>query len=63
MPNELKPCPFCGGNKVSYIATEEQNYEDHTEGFIWCSGCGFSSDIFLDLMFAKAKWNRRANND
>ena len=60
---ELKPCPFCGSNKVDYYPIEEQNYEEHLEGFIWCKGCGFSSDVFLDKEIAKEKWNRRALNE
>ena len=59
---ELKPCPFCGSKNVSYTPIEEQSYEGHTEGFIWCHGCGFSSDVFLDLEFAVNMWNRRADN-
>ena len=57
---ELKPCPFCGSKNVEYVPVEEQHYEDHTEGFIWCRGCDFSSDVFLDPKIAAGKWNRRA---
>lgn len=32
--SELKFCPFCGSKKVEYIPTDEQNYEEHFEGFI-----------------------------
>lgn len=59
---ELKKCPFCGSDNVSYTPIEEQNYEDHVEGFIWCHGCNFTSDVFLDLKFAREKWNRRMDN-
>lgn len=59
--SELKPCPFCGSDRVAYIPTEEQNYEDHLEGFIYCHSCGFSSDVFLDEHIAAGYWNRRAD--
>ena len=60
---ELKPCPFCGGNHVTYTPIEDQNYDDHCEGFIWCHGCDFTSDVFLDYEFAEAKWNRREGGE
>jgi Lar family restriction alleviation protein len=56
---DLKPCPFCGSDRVDYIPIEEQNYDDHVEGFILCRGCGFSSDVFFDFEIAEEKWNRR----
>lgn len=59
---KLKPCPFCGSDRVYYTETEEQNYTDHVEGFIWCHGCNFTSDAFLDPEIAAEKWNRRAND-
>ena len=59
---ELKPCPFCGSDRVYYTETDEQNYPDHVEGFIWCHGCGFTSDVFLDLEIAAEKWNRRVSD-
>lgn len=61
--SDLKPCPFCGGENVNYTPTDEQNYDDHLEGFIWCHGCNFTSDVFLDPEIAAAKWNRRADNE
>ena len=60
---ELKPCPFCGSEKVDFILCAEQNYEDHEEGFIYCHGCGFSSDIYLCEETAAKYWNRRVDND
>ena len=26
---ELKPCPFCGSDRVYYTETDEQHYPDH----------------------------------
>lgn len=60
---ELKHCPFCGSDRVYYTETDEQHYPDHVEGFIWCHGCNFTSDVFLDPEIAAEKWNRRANKE
>lgn len=60
---EFKNCPFCGSNRVYYTEAEEQNYTDHVEGFIWCHGCNFTSDVFLDEKVAAELWNRRANEN
>ena len=46
---------------MSFTETEEQPIEDSTQGFIWCHGCGFSSDIFINVAIAKQFWNRRTN--
>ena len=58
---EFETCPFCGSDRVYYTEMEEQNYTDHVEGFIWCHGCNFTSDVFLDPEIAAEKWNRRFN--
>jgi len=63
MPNELKPCPFCGSKNVTYIPIEDQNFDDHLEGFIMCSGCDFTSDVYLDPEIAAKKWNRRVDDE
>lgn len=60
MPIEIKPCPFCGSNRVSFHEDEPQLMEDTTTGFIWCHGCNFSSDSFYSEKIAAAAWNRRA---
>lgn len=57
--NELKPCPFCGSQRVNFTPDEEQQLEDTTTGFIWCHGCDFSSDSFYSKEIAADKWNRR----
>jgi Lar family restriction alleviation protein len=58
---ELKACPFCGSNRVSFYQDEEQHEElDTTTGFIWCRGCDFSSDSYLSYAIAVEKWNARA---
>lgn len=57
--SELKKCPFCGSDNVSFTPDEEQLLEDTTTGFIWCHGCDFSSDSFYSEEIAAEKWNRR----
>lgn len=56
---KLKKCPFCGSDNVAFTPDEEQLLEDTTTGFIWCHGCGFSSDSFYSEEIAAEKWNRR----
>lgn len=35
--------------------------ENTETGFIWCHGCGFSSDSYYNLAKAIDAWNRRAD--
>ena len=59
MSERLKPCPFCGSDRVSFLPDDEQLLEDTITGFIWCRGCGFSSDSFYSEKDALENWNRR----
>ena len=60
MSEKLEACPFCESDKVEFTPNEEQHEElDTTTGFIWCHGCGFSSDSFYSEAIAAAHWNRR----
>lgn len=57
--NELKRCPFCGGEAVSVV-------DDETESLfgIKCFSCGGAIDAEKeDLDEAIEAWNRRANNE
>ena len=62
--NELKPCPFCGGEPtVTYIGNEHTKIRFIK---IQCSGCRFErTDSALKFGFewldgiASAAWNRR----
>lgn len=60
MNRRLEPCPFCGSDNVAFTPDEDQQLEDTTTGFIWCHGCGFSSDSFYSEKIAAEHWNRRA---
>ena len=54
---ELKPCPFCGGEKWSFInhaMTQEQ---------IICKKCGARGPISKDRIKAIAAWNNRVSQD
>ena len=57
---KLRECPFCGSDKVGFCPDEEQYLESTITGFIWCNGCGFTSDSFYSEKVAAKKWNRRA---
>ncbi len=55
--NELKPCPFCGSDKV-YM------YSDHRGVLcIQCSACRANTYVYLpdeNKSLLLQKWNRRA---
>lgn len=70
MPNELKPCPFCGGevclNKINHRTLNRRDY------WFMCEKCGayimlpiinskYSSVTEIEKE-AKELWNRRTDN-
>ena len=73
MPNELKPCPFCGGQAALKRETECVGFGmSDTYYFVQCEVCKASSKRFgrLDAdtelernLNAIFSWNRRTNND
>lgn len=54
MSNELKPCPFCGGEAILI-----KGY------FCWvrCDYCGAETVAETSTTEAIAAWNRRANDE
>lgn len=56
MPNELKPCPFCGG--------EARHYEGKTfcHG-VCCKKCNAKIYGYATEASAKRAWNRRVDNE
>lgn len=59
MPNELKPCPFCGGEAEVieiYLYGKVKGYMAH------CNKCGCELKCYTSKQNAKNSWNRRADN-
>lgn len=58
MSQKLKPCPFCGGTKVTVASAK------HELGrllfFCMCMGCGSKGPSELTEIDAASEWNRRA---
>lgn len=58
--NDLKPCPFCGGEAdCNNVAFEKGNKK------MWaveCIECGVVSNFFYTEEKAIEAWNRRAEN-
>ena len=60
MANELKPCPFCGGEAI--FMTSRIN--DIVRCFATCTVCGCETPrIYRTWEQLKEVWNRRATND
>jgi Lar family restriction alleviation protein len=53
MPNELKPCPFCGGEARRYYG----NYDMHG---IVCKKCSAKVYGYANQAAATKAWSRRA---
>ena len=74
MPNELKPCPFCGsedvrivtGANISWLATK---YRGNIRT-VCCAKCGVNGGVFNTFSTTEEKaekaaiesWERRADN-
>ena len=62
--NELKPCPFCGGD-----ALLSHDYEGIGSSYVRCGKCGLESIRFIRAFDTASDdraaefWNRRADND
>ena len=65
MPNELKPCPFCGGEAKLYNQKVVGGYD---YSYVQCKKCHIQTacyDISTDYCsseMATEDWNRRADN-
>jgi len=53
----LKPCPFCGSNRVCRHYMMGQN-----RFAVRCLECGITTRSFLDVNDAVKIWNRRAKD-
>ena len=49
---ELKPCPFCGGEAGWWWAPDKQ-------GWIMCPDCGISNKLYNNKQEATSHWNKR----
>ena len=67
MPNELKPCPFCGGEAKVIEIPEELNwagcYVVGCDDDLMCMGnINHFTMVFLTPETAAEAWNRRVDN-
>ena len=54
-PEQLKPCPCCGG-KARSVQTKDFNY-------VFCTECELTTTTYDTEKEAADVWNRRVNND
>lgn len=54
MSEELKPCPFCGGEDVIAFWTHDKTR------YVTCDGCGNMTSDWETEKEARERWNRRA---
>lgn len=54
--NELKPCPFCGGEAKAF------SFRDGAT-IVYCEDCEIETPMFTAMKYAIKAWNRRANDE
>ena len=74
MTDKLKPCPFCGSNKVGMATGDifwvDEKYQGNIR-VVGCANCGVFGGVFNTLALsdkvakkrAIKSWNRRVKND
>ncbi|MBQ2775153.1 MAG: Lar family restriction alleviation protein [Clostridia bacterium] len=62
MPDELKPCPFCGDVAEMYVTKHIPNGYDYTPRCTNPSCCGRLSKKYNLKETAEMQWNRRVEN-
>lgn len=62
--NELKPCPFCGGEAGIHFHSELNEYyiSEIDAVYIYCKHCDATTGPFLKKEVAIEAWNRRVDN-
>ena len=59
MPNELKPCPFCGATHGVWVMEEMKPHFERFMFCVRCCHCGAQTMYFLDAEPAINSWNKR----
>ena len=59
MPNELKPCPFCGGEAVVTTKTERIYNTFETFFLVRCKSCGCETSTSYEKQIVIDKWEKR----
>jgi Lar family restriction alleviation protein len=73
MANELRPCPFCGGEAEAYSYEAERDiFDSRSLGYVdteyydmwgcWCKACEAMIPEKRSEAEAIEAWNRRAND-
>jgi Lar family restriction alleviation protein len=64
--NELKPCPFCGGEAYTYTAINIEKGIRRRYWLVHCKKCGLNYPTGSHKCFEELKaiecWNRRADD-
>ena len=62
MSEDLKPCPFCGGNAKRYYRADDSGWEN--TDWVGCTdGCGASTACYETKALAVTVWNTRIDTD
>ncbi len=61
MPNELKPCPFCGGN-AAVLMVKKSRFTKNVFFYVKCRVCRASTSVECTKEEATEKWEMRADN-
>jgi len=60
MNNELKPCPFCGGEDKNDFCINVEGNNWFKRWYVRCINCGASGSIAGRQKAAIAAWNKRS---
>ena len=63
--DKLKPCPFCGSDKVEKTTKQGWGISKYDRSRIECKNCGIRTRQFeeYEKVTVEEFWNRRVNND